>query len=39
MFFKNEKPDDEMFMNLVKGYFGNKCEGHKMQDKENGILC
>ena len=36
MFFKNEKADDVMFMNLVKGYFRNKCERYKMQDKTKG---
>ena len=29
MFFKNEKADNVMFMNLVKGYFRNKCEDKK----------
>ena len=36
MFFKDEKADDAMFMNLVKGYFRNKCEGYKMQDEKKG---
>ena len=35
-FFKSEKADEEMFMNMVKGYFKNKCEGYKMQDRKKG---
>ena len=36
MFFNNEKADDVMFMNLIKGFFRNECEGYEMQDKKKG---
>ena len=35
-FFKNEKADEEMQKNLVIGYFKNKVEGYKKQDKVAG---
>ena len=35
-FFKNEKADEEMHKNLVIGYFKNKVEGYKKQDKVAG---
>ena len=36
-FFKNEKADEEMHKNLVIGYFKNKIEGYKKQDKDREI--
>ena len=36
-FFKNEKADEEMQKNLVIGYFKNKVEGYKKQDKDREI--
>ena len=33
IFFKNEQADEEMKKNLVIGYFKNKIEGYKKQDK------
>ena len=35
-FFKNEKADEEMLKNLVIGYFKNKVEGYRKQDKVAG---
>ena len=36
-FFKNEKADEEMLKNLVVGYFKNKVEGYRKQDKDREI--
>ena len=36
-FFKNEKADEEMHKNLIVGYFKNKVEGYKRQDKDREI--
>jgi hypothetical protein len=33
-FCKNEKADEEMQTNLIVGYFKNKVEGYKLQDKK-----
>ena len=35
-FFKNDKADEEMQKNLVIGYFKNKVDGYKKQDKVAG---
>ena len=35
-FFKNENADEEMRKNLIIGYFKNKIEGYKKQDKVAG---
>ena len=35
-FFQNEKADEEMQKNLIVGYFKNKAEGYKRQDKVAG---
>ena len=35
-FFKNDKADEEMQKNLIVGYFKNKVEGYKKQDKVAG---